>query len=244
MTTRTEHTLSIVLTALNEEAHVADAVREATLAIADRFADYEILCIDDGSTDRTGAILDDLASRDRHLRVVHNPSPRNLGGAYKQGIALARCDYLMWVPGDNENPRHAIEAPLELVGKADMVVPYPTNDSRPMYRRALSSAYTQLLNSIFRLDLPYFNGTVLHRVDLLRSIEIKTDSFSYQTEALVKLVSRGHSFVTVPIVIEPKAGRKSKAIRMKNFVGVARTIGELVFDVEVPRLRGSAARGR
>ena len=58
-----------------------------------QFGDYELLLFDDGSTDRTGAIMEELAAADpRHVQVIHNATPRNLGGVYKQGIELARME--------------------------------------------------------------------------------------------------------------------------------------------------------
>ena len=76
------------VTDMRERLVSGDAVREAAAAMGDRFRDYELLLFDDGSTDRTGAIMDELAAADpAHIRVTHNPAPRNLGGVYKQGIA-------------------------------------------------------------------------------------------------------------------------------------------------------------
>jgi glycosyltransferase involved in cell wall biosynthesis len=139
-------TISFVVPALNEEANIADAVREAVASMGDRFSDYELLLFDDGSTDRTGAIMDKLAAADpRHIRVTHNPSPRNLGGVYKQGIALARMDYLLMVPGDNENPGHALQAPFDAIGRADIVLPYPVNSQvRGSARHLVSRTYVGL----------------------------------------------------------------------------------------------------
>src|SRR5712691_5510376 len=146
-------TISFVIPALNEEANIADAVREAAAAMGDRFRDYELLLFDDGSTDRTGAIMDDLAAADpAHVRVTHNPTSRNLGGVYKQGIALARMDYILMVPGDNENPGHALQAPFDAIGGADIVLPYPVNSAvRGFARNTVSRIYVGLLNRLFGL---------------------------------------------------------------------------------------------
>ena len=95
-------TISVIIPALNEEANVVATVNEVLTALGDRFEDYELLIFDDGSHDRTGELMDDLAKTNPRIRVTHNDRSRNLGGVYKQGIALARFDYLFLVPGDNE----------------------------------------------------------------------------------------------------------------------------------------------
>jgi dolichol-phosphate mannosyltransferase len=233
-------TVSFVIPALNEEANIAAAVSEAVAAMRDRFGDYELLLFDDGSTDRTGAIMDELAATDpRHVRVTHNPTPRNLGGVYKQGIALARMDYILMVPGDNENPGHALQAPFDAIGRADIVLPYPVNSAvRGFVRHAVSRVYVGVLNALFGLRVRYYNGTVIHRTANLKSLPIKTSSFAYQAEILIKLLSAGKSFVEVPIQIEPpKEGRRSRAFRWKNMVQVGRTLGDLFLDIRIRRLR-------
>ena len=234
-------TVSVVIPALNEEANIAAAVREAVAAMGDRFADYELLLFDDGSIDRTGAIMDELAAGDpRHIRVTHNPSPRNLGGVYKQGIELARMDYILMVPGDNENPGHALQAPFDAIGRADIVLPYPVNSAvRGPARHLVSRVYVGLLNLLFGLRVRYYNGTVIHRTANLKGLAVKTSSFAYQAEILIKLLCAGKSFVEVPIRIDPpKAGRRSRAFRWKNMVQVGRTLGDLFMDLRVRRPLG------
>jgi len=234
-------TVSFVIPALNEEANIADAVREAVFAMRDRFSDHELLLFDDGSTDRTGAIMDQLAAADpRHVRVTHNPSPRNLGGVYKQGIELARMDYILMVPGDNENPGHALQAPFDAIGRADIVLPYPVNSAvRGAARHLVSRIYVGLLNRLFGLRVRYYNGTVIHRTANLKGLSIKTSSFAYQAEILIKLLCAGKSFVEVPIQIDPpKEGRRSRAFRWKNMVQVGRTLGDLFVDIRIRRPLG------
>ena len=104
-------TLSVIVPALNEEGNIEDAIAEIHRGARAHFEDYEILLFDDGSTDRTGAIMDAVAVRDPKVRITHHASPRNLGGVYKAGVALARHEYCVMIPGDNENPSSAMRIP-------------------------------------------------------------------------------------------------------------------------------------
>ncbi|MFA6562324.1 MAG: glycosyltransferase family 2 protein [Verrucomicrobiia bacterium] len=231
-------TLSVIIPALNEEENIAAAVAEVLRIVENRFANYELLLFDDGSRDRTGAIMDQLAGANTHLRVTHNPRPCNLGGVYKQGIAMARFDYVTWVPGDNENPGRAIEPPVDAIGKADIVLPYPTNlNVRPWTRRVISCAYTFLMNLLFGQRLRYFNGTAIFRTADLRSIIITTNSFAFQTEALLKLLKAGRSYVEVGIEIQPRCGRRSKALHLRNLIAVPKAVARLVAEIHFNRNR-------
>lgn len=236
-------TISVIVPALNEEGQIREAVREAEAALVGHFADWEMLLFDDGSKDSTGTIMDELALGDPRRRVTHNPYPHNLGGVYRQGVAMARHEYLMMVPGDNENPGSALAAPFAALGQADIVLPFPTNSRvRGLFRQFASRAYTGLMNLLFGLNVRYYNGTVIHRTVNLRSITIETASFAYQSEILVKMLRAGKSYVEVGIEIEPpQAGRRSRALRWKNLREVLRTVGRLFVDL---RLRSSKPAGK
>jgi dolichol-phosphate mannosyltransferase len=220
-------TISVVVPALNEERNIVEAVREVHRAVDGRFSDYEILLFDDGSTDRTGSLMDEIAASDRRVRVTHNPTPRNLGGVYKQGIAMASFEYFVMMPGDNENPSSAMLPAFDAIGSADIVVPYVKREGRALPRRIASRAYVALMNTVFGLNLRYYNGTCIQRTANLRDIYIETDSFAYQAEILVKLLRQGKTFVEVPIELPPAGGGQSKAFRAKNVYGVLRSVVRL-----------------
>jgi dolichol-phosphate mannosyltransferase len=235
-------TISVIIPALNEEANILGAVDEVIAALGNRFEDYELLLFDDGSQDRTGELMDSLARANPRVRVTHNDQSRNLGGVYKQGIAAARFDYLFLVPGDNEITGSALVRTLDAIGKADLVIPYPTNmHVRPWIRRIGSRAYTFLINLLFGRRLNYYNGTVICRTADARSIIIRTDSFAYQSEALLKLLRAGKTYVEVGIEIRPLPGRRSNALRLRNLIAVFKAVRHLVVEIHgKPKENGSS----
>jgi len=215
--------ISIVVPALNEAATLAGAVDRARSAARRHFADYEIIIVDDGSTDATGEIAERLALADRRIRVVHHDRPRNLGHAYKVGVALARREYLLMFPGDDEGTDEQLDAVMSRAGRADIIVNYISNpEVRSWSRVGLSRMFVAFLNWRCgrQQQLRYYNGTVLHRTEVVRGITIRTDSFAYQAEALVKLLRAGHSYLEVSTPIAPRSGGRTKAFRLKNLAGV------------------------
>ncbi|MEE9558129.1 MAG: glycosyltransferase family 2 protein, partial [Candidatus Brocadiales bacterium] len=95
-------TISIIIPALNEEDNIEPAVNKVISALDGRFSDYELLVFDDGSTDNTGAIIDRLAGNDKNVRAIHNENNMGLGYSYKKGVQLAKNDYIVMFPGDNQ----------------------------------------------------------------------------------------------------------------------------------------------
>lgn len=236
-------TISVIIPALNEEKNILGAVDEVIAALGNRFEDYELLLFDDGSQDRTGELMDNLARANPRIRVTHNAQSRNLGGVYKQGIAAARFDYLFLVPGDNEITGSALVRTLDAIGKADIVIPYPTNmHVRPWIRRIGSRGYTFLINLLFGRRLNYYNGTVICRTADARSIVIRTDSFAYQSEALLKLLRAGKTYVEVGIEIRPLPGRRSSALRLRNLIAVLKAVRHLVMEIHGKQKENGSAR--
>jgi glycosyltransferase involved in cell wall biosynthesis len=230
MTTNSiDQTISVVVPALNEEANIALAVREIIEALGQaHFSDWEIVLVNDGSTDRTASVMERLATENPRIRVVHNGSNLGFGGAYKSGLAAATLEYVIMVPGDNELPATGLLPILEAVGKADIVVPYWINtETRSWLRRLASYGFTAIMNVLFGLRLKYYNGTAVHRTKLVRQITINSNGFDYQAEALIKLLRRGCSYVQVGTSLGQRRAGTSKALRPKNVIIVLTSIARL-----------------
>ncbi len=238
-------TISVIVAALDEERDLEATVCAVREAVAKRFAGWEVLIVNDGSRDRTGSIADDLAARYPDVRAVHHRVTRGLGACFKTGLAAARMDHVMLVNGKNDTPAESLDAILARVGEADLVVPYTLNlGERPFVRRLLSRAFTRLLNALFRLDLRYYNHSVVYPRDLVRSVRIRTDSHAFQAEVLVKLLKRGCSFVEVGVRDRFDSNRRTRAFRPANLLGVGAFLPRVLWDVYGPAgTRGGARQG-
>lgn len=227
-------TLSVIIPALNEEGDLAAAVGTVLKAIGDRFADYELLIFDDGSTDRTGRIADELASGNPRIRVIHNGRNMGFGYNYTRGVELATKEYVVMFPGDNEVMGEAIEAILEKIGSADIIVPYIANPvAREWHRRLLSTTFVILINLLFGIRLRYYNGSCVHRRSLLLSIPAQTHGFAYMASTLVRMIRSGHSYIEVPMPIQPRQHGRSTALKPKNIISVLGALAQLFWEVRV-----------
>lgn len=227
-------TLSVIVPALNEEGNIEAAVKTVLAAIGTRFDDYEILIFDDGSTDRTGAIADRLASGNRHIKAVHNPRNMGFGYNYTRGVQVASMEYVVMFPGDNEIPLAAMQSILGAIGQADIVVPYISTPAvRTKSRRLTSSAFVWLVNTLFGLSLRYFNGPCVHCRALLQSVPMRTHGFAYMASILVRLIRSGHTYSEVPMPLQARQHGSSKAFRLKNIISVFQTLAELFWEVRI-----------
>jgi dolichol-phosphate mannosyltransferase len=222
-------TITLIVAALNEELVIAETVGQIVEVVEGRFADYELLLVNDGSTDGTGQVMDRLAVANPRLRVFHHARNMGLGSSYRRGIVEARHEYVMLLCGDGGMPAASLPPIFDRIGTADIVVPYCENlkQIKTPGRYLLSRTYTLLLNTVFGLRLRYYNGLAVHRVELVRSLDNKSNGFGFQGEILVQLLRSGRSYVEVGVKGAEKTNRSS-ALRFKNVVSVSRTLGRLL----------------
>jgi glycosyltransferase involved in cell wall biosynthesis len=224
-------TFGFVIPCFNEEDNVAATVHSVREAIGPR-DDYEIILVNDASTDHTLKRMQALAAADPHICVLDNPVNLGFGGSYKRGAKAATATYVMMLPGDDGFPTESIAEIISHAGEADIIVPIVRNPAaRSWFRAFASKGFTTLLNWTFWLNVGYYNGAVLQRNDLLRAIEIRTNSFAYQAEALVKLIARGATYTHCYVRIQDRAVGRSSALRLKNQVAVWKTILHLLAEV-------------
>lgn len=242
-----EPSISFIVPALNEEPLIENTVLEILKTMEERSWNFEVLLIDDGSSDATGPIMERLAAQDKRIRYFHHPHNQGLGAGYKTGVQSARYEYLMWVPSENAIPAESLIRLTSRIGEADIIIPHIRNrHDRPLYRRFLTWGYTTLLNLLFGLRLEFYTGPVIHRTKALREITIATNGFAYQPEALIKLLKRRHTYVQDGYVSIERKGGRSALLRLKSILGVLGTVFSLYREMRRcsnPRTRPSEKDG-
>ena len=231
--------ISIVIPAYNEEKNLA-ATTNFLLErlLKNGILDFEILIFNDNSTDSTGKIADELASKHSQIKVIHNSKNMNLGYNITKGFELATKEYVGFIPGDNETEPETLDNIFQSLGKADIIMPYIQNpEVRPWGRRFLSKTYVIIINIAFGLNLKYYNGTCFFKTVMVKKVPVSTYGFAYMTEILVKLLKSGASFIEVPMINRARQRGATKAFRFKNIISVFKTFLHLFYEVQILRRR-------
>jgi hypothetical protein len=218
--------LSIVIPAYNEAGNILGTLTNVTTALAPLSLDAEILVIDDGSTDGTGALV--TGSRDRFLSVTLLVNERNMGfgWTYRRGVDAASGEYIVMVHGDNAWGAETLREFFSRVGEADVIIGY-TRDmwrTRSVARTVVSKAFTLALNLITRRRLKYYNGLQIHKASVLKGLTIESVGYGFQAEVLTKSLRLTRSFIEVPMDLMEREAGESKAFRLKNVRDVLRTL--------------------
>lgn len=218
--------VSIVIPAYNEEESAAQVMDEIKKVVAADTHDYEIIVVDDGSTDNTSQVL-----KAAGVRVIRHPVNRGYGATLKTGIRHASGDIVVITDADGTYPNEQIPAIVGLMGHYDMVVGARTGSkvSIPLVRRPAKWALGALANYLSGSKIPDLNsGLRAFRKDVaMHFFNILPDGFSFTTTITLAMLCNGYAVHNHPIDYF-KRGGKSKISPIKdtlNFVNlIVRTI--------------------
>jgi glycosyltransferase involved in cell wall biosynthesis len=221
--------LSIVIPAYCEAGNIVATLENVTSALAPLNLTHEILVVDDGSPDETGALVTANLARFPTVRLLTNERNQGFGYSYRRGVDAAALDYIVMVHGDNAWGADTLREFFSHVGDADIIVGYTREmwRSRTWRRTVLSKTFTLLVNLITQHWLTYYNGLQIHRSTVLKALRIESSGYGFQAEVLVKALRCTRTYDEVPMdLIERKQG-ESQAFRWKNVVDVTRTLWRL-----------------
>ena len=225
--------LSVIVTAMNESGNLEPTVRNILAAIEPRIADFEIIVIDDGSTDGTSALADRLASGQPRIAVHHNDRNRGLAFSYRKGISLATKQYTAWIAGNNIVPRKAMEDLFDRAGTVDTVLSYVLSDVRGLFRRSVSRTFTVLLNVLFGVRVRYYTGPTVYRTEPLQQLRFTTEGSTIIAETVLRMIKTGRPYVEIPLQPQPRSAGVTKTFRIRNVIAVAASIARLFWEIQL-----------
>jgi dolichol-phosphate mannosyltransferase len=219
--------VSIFLPAFNEVDNLERSVADIEWAASQVLSEYEILIIDDGSTDGTGELAERLARASRSVRVIHQARNMGIAAAYERALDEATLDHFSFLAADGEIARESVRAILSSVGRADIVAPYHENPrARQLHRRFLTWASTALVNVLFGQRMHYYQGPCIYPVALARALPKSAGGFYFLTQMLVHALHAGYTYVEVGLTHVDRTHGRSKAVSAKNILKALRTIAQ------------------
>lgn len=208
--------ITIIIPAFNEEENIAYVVKDTIKNLPKYFRDYEIIIVDDGSTDKTGEIAKRLAKRNKRLRVIHQKNS-GYSGAMLTGIKIATKDYIAYLPADGQflisDMRHCFEE----IGKADLILGYRGGRQDYTTRRVIFS-YGYLLLLLLLFDIKYMDvGWVnIWKTSRVQGMKLTcSQGIFILTEILVRIKRKGLKIVEAPSYYHPRLGGEVKNAKFK-----------------------------
>jgi glycosyltransferase involved in cell wall biosynthesis len=222
--------LTFFFPAYNEEENVAETARRALDEIGPLVdGRIEVLVVDDGSTDRTPVIADELAAADGRVRV-HHQANRGYGGALRAGFEHARGELIGFSDGDLQFDLREMGILLDHLDDpaqpVEAVIGYRIKRRDPPHRIFIAKTYNAMVSFGFGLRVRDIDCAMkLFRREVLDGLPLTTDSPFLSAELLVKLRARGERIAQVGVNHYPRAaGTNSGA----SFRKILRTFRDLV----------------
>lgn len=203
--------ISTIVMAYNEAPNLVSVVEEINSILAGLGRQYEVVIIDDGSSDDTRMISENLSRKFSGVRVIRHSENRGLGGVYRTGFDQAQNDLVTFFPADGQYSASIIRQYVPLMENADIVLGYLPNRDCSFLAKALSKAEKMLYRLLFG-RMPEFQGIFMFRRALLRDVELKSDGrgWAIVMEFIIRVYRGGYRVVSVPIEVRPRLSGKSK----------------------------------
>lgn len=205
--------LSVVLPCFNEQDNVADAIRHASTAAARAAVDFEVIVVNDGSTDATAERAAAFVAADEHVRLVVHAANRGYGDALRSGVRAARMPWVFLTDADLQFDLSELARFVPLTAHADVVVGRRAQRRDPFPRRLNARMWNGLVRHLFALPVRDVDCAFkLVRTELLDGIELRSHGAMISTELLVKLLARGARLEQRDVTHRPRvAGEQSGA---------------------------------
>jgi glycosyltransferase involved in cell wall biosynthesis len=213
-TTRPEVTVGIP--AYNERECLEAVVRNAHDVLSRLGGSFEILIIDDGSTDGTSALADGLSLRWPEVRVVHHPENLSFSGALRTLYRSARGQWLFLCPADGQVDVAEIEPFLARRDVADVVLGYRLTTPDRWYRRINSFLFKRMTRLLFGFRFREISNCKLYRVDLLKDLPLisRPGTATIEPEVIFRLARGGARFAEVPYHLLARQGGTAKGAKI------------------------------
>jgi glycosyltransferase involved in cell wall biosynthesis len=187
--------------AFNDAGTIASLVIRAVQVAGRLTPDYEVLVVNDGSTDATAEIVDELARTYARVRAIHHARNRGYGGALRTGFASATKELIAYTDGDAQYDPSELETLwTRLTPDADMVTGYKITRSDPWHRIILGRVYHHAVKLLFRLRVRDVDCDFrLLRREIFDRVQLEHDTGVICLEMMRKIQDAGFHVVEVPV---------------------------------------------
>jgi glycosyltransferase involved in cell wall biosynthesis len=208
--------VTIAMPAYDEAPNLDAVATSALAALSANGADGELLIVDDGSTDGTGAIADALAARDPRVRVLHHATNRGFSGAMTTALRGSLGDWVFLVPADGQLDMDELPRFLGARGDVDIVVGVRRARLDGAQRVLMSRAFHRIAGLLFPLPLAEFSAAFLFRRALIDAMPIRSRprSATFLPEVLFRAKTRHARFATLDVDWQVRRAGRAKGAQL------------------------------
>jgi glycosyltransferase involved in cell wall biosynthesis len=236
--------VSLVIPMFNEEENIEHAIDCAVAALERCAGDYEIVVVNDASTDRSAEIVTRLAAANPRIRLFQHELNRKLGATLKTGYAAARKDLVVYMDADLPFDPEVIGRAMQAlkVTRADLIAGYRLDRTTEGFRRTVYSyLYNSLIGVLFGWPHRDINFSFkLMRREVLEAIELKSEGSLIDAELIVKAKNLGFVIQQLGLDYFPRTRGSSTLSSPTVILKIFRELFALYPEMRHPRRKGDA----
>ena len=223
--------------AFNDGGTIPSMVLTALMALRRVTDDYEVVVVNDGSSDHTAAVLEELAGRYPQVRVIHHPRNRGYGAALRTGFSAAEKEWLFYTDGDAQyNPLELCRLVEGLRDGVDVVNGYKIARQDPLHRRLIGRTYHYLVRYAFGFKLRDVDCDFrLIRRSIFEEVRLTSDSGTICLEMVKKFQDAGYVFAEVPVHHYHRQYGKSQFFNWPRLLRTLKQLGSLWWRMVVKK---------
>lgn len=197
--------ISIILPCYNEEKNIARQISYANSTLNKITDDYEIIIVNDGSTDGSRVLLEQLAKDNDKIKVISHKSNLAYGKALKSGFKQATKDLVFFTSMDNQYDINQINTFLQYIVHNDIVIGYRAKRKDPFYRIFIAKSYNLLIRILYGLEIQDIDCAFkLFRKNVISRLQIKSQYSFIDAEILLKAKKSGYSIKQLEVQHYPR----------------------------------------
>ncbi len=238
-------TISAFFPTYNELENLPIIVQDMRGVLDDLSRDWEIIIVDDGSTDGTSDLADSLSRKDPRVRVVHHPQNMGFGAAMRSGIEASRMELIFYTDSDNQFDVQELAQFLPQMENADLVVGYRVKRQDPSIRLFVARVYNLIIRVLFGLRVKDIDCSFkLGTRELLQSFRLYANTGLGDAELLLKAQRRGARIIELPVKhFHRTLGNVSYELASSRRLGLVRLSVPLRIFAEIAKLWGELRNG-
>lgn len=203
--------LSVVLAAYNEEDCIVAFCEQVQVFLEEHFHDWELIVVNDGSTDNTRSLVETFAFKKPRVKFAHLQKNSGMGAALKVGYRLATKDWVTMLPADGQiQPKEILKLTIHHE-QTDLVTTLYQNREYTLFRKVVSLGL-RFLTAFIVGTRARTEGNYLVKRSVLDSFDLRSDSFLLNLEIPIRAKKAGCRVKTVYILVSPRLGGVSKAV--------------------------------
>ncbi|PWU22522.1 glycosyltransferase family 2 protein [Candidatus Cerribacteria bacterium 'Amazon FNV 2010 28 9'] len=197
--------LSVFFPAFNEEENIGPLL-ESALTLLPQFAQrFEIIVVNDGSTDRTRVIALEYHKTHPNVRVVSHSKNKGYGASLKTGIKHAKYDWIFWTDGDLQFDLASLKIFVQKAKDNTAIIGYRKHRADTFIRKLNGELYTQLINFLFHMHVRDIDCAFkLIPSQPLQNLLITSSGAFTSAEILIRLHRQGVEFIQLPVPHFPR----------------------------------------